>query len=149
MRDIEFDCNIDLAGVSTKMPVLQADHYAAIVKEAKVEPNKEKTGRNLVVKFTITTEGVSTTGEPVNAGYPVTKYYPLQQSPNPKAPDFRRDICKLIDACYGCEEDTRPALNGETISAMLGKEVLLKLKVRSADDQYDESNEIQDVKQIS
>lgn len=130
------------------MPVLQSGEVSAIIKEAKVEPNKDKTGRNLVVKFGTTSEGVSTTGEPVNPGFPLTRYYALQQSPNPKAPDFKRDICKLIDACYDCDIDTRPPLNGDTVAGLVGKEVLLKVSVRDASGEYDESNDIRDVKPL-
>ena len=143
------DANIELAGVDTSMPVLETnENLPVVIKDVDVASNKDKTGRNLVVKFATLNEERSTKGDPVNAGYPLTKYFPLQQSKNDKAPDFRRDICKLIDACFGTTQEDRPSLNSETIEALKGKELLVSVKIREATDEFDAQNEIRSFKPL-
>jgi len=149
MSNIALDCNIELAGVDTSMPRLETGDHAMVIKSVEVKPNKAETGKNLVVTFATTGNAISTKGEPVNPGFPVTRYFALQQSDNPKAPNYLRDICKLIDAALGTTQENRPNLNGETLASLVGKEVLCKIKVRAADGDFDESNDIADIKPLA
>lgn len=125
--------NIDTNAVDTSRPLVSDGTYACRVSKAEVSPNKAGTGRNLIVEFTTTVPATSTAAlaegrsNDIAPGWKFTRYYPLQQSDNPKAPDFRVDPIKLQDACLGTKQGTRPAFNPNDF---LGKEVLIVVKVR-------------------
>jgi hypothetical protein len=104
------------------------------------EASKKTAGNfNLVVQFKTTSDSPDVTGEKViSAGFPITKYYPLQQSSNDKAPDFRADLARLQDAVEGTEQGNRPPFNPFNYT---GKLVMGKLKVVTSDE-YGTQNEI-------
>jgi hypothetical protein len=130
---------IDLGGVDTSRPVLPDTQHVLEVEKVDVTDNKAKTGRNLVVTFKTVNDSPDITGERIiSAGYKVTKYYPLQQSDNPKAPDFKADLARLQDAVEGTKQGERPPFNPYNY---VGRMVLAKLKVRT-DDEYGTQNEI-------
>jgi hypothetical protein len=134
MQDPLANLNIDTNDVDTSMPCILDKKVGATITEATIEQNKRGNGFNLVVKFSTSTVAEGSAG-PINPGYPLRKYYPLQQSENPKAPDFRRDIALLIDAVFQPESPaSRPPLNTETVNDMIGKEVILKLKIEESDE---------------
>lgn len=136
------DANIDLAGVDTSMPRLEKGKYAAIIEDVSVEPSKKNpANQNLLVKFKTTEDGVSTRGEKINAGYPLRRYLPLQQSDNPNAQDFRKALAQLVDAAFGTSQADRPALNSETLQSLKGKELELTVSIQE-DEQYGESNDV-------
>lgn len=131
---------MDLSGVDTNRPVLPEASYILEVKDVKVEQNKKQTGRNLVVEFMTTSDCTDATGARViGAGYTILKYYPLQQSDNPKAPDFQADLARLQDAVEGPESRA----GGAKFQPFnyVGAKVMAKLKIRN-DEQYGPSNEI-------
>ena len=127
--------NIDLSNVDTEMPVLCDGTYNFEIKEFEVAENKKKTGHNLCVKFALTTPGDSVKarerGESndISPGFQVRKYYPLQQSDNENAPDFRRDLAVLQEAALGAKGE----LNNETLEQLRGKQVAIKVKVTDSD----------------
>ena len=139
------DVNLDLAGVDTSMPRLEPGTYAMSIASVSIKPNKAGTGRNMQVEFATTSQANSTKGDTIHEGYKISKYYPLQQAENANAPNFKRDICILIDAVFGTTQETRPALNSETINSMKGKIVDVIVGV-STSDQYGESNEVKRIK---
>ena len=105
--------------------------------------NKKKNGHNMLVKFKLAQDGQSTDGAPIKSGYPLRKYYPLQQSENENAPDFRRDIAILFDAAFKVGEDKsqRPDVNMETIASLSGREVIASVKVED-DETYGQTNAV-------
>ena len=127
--------NIDLTNVDTEMPVLCDGTYNFEIKEFEVAENKKKTGHNLCVKFALMTPGDSVKarerGESndISPGFQVRKYYPLQQSDNENAPDFRRDLAVLQEAALGAKGE----LNNETLEQLRGKQVAIKVKVTDSD----------------
>jgi hypothetical protein len=130
---------LDLGGVDTSRPVLPDTQHVLEVEKVEVTDNKAKTGRNLVVTFKTVNDSPDITGERIiSAGYKVTKYYTLQQSDNPKAPDFKADLARLQDAVEGTKQGERPPFNPYNY---VGRMVLAKLKVRT-DDEYGTQNEI-------
>lgn len=139
------DLNTDLSGVSTDMPRLADGDYPCGIKSTEIAENKAGTGHNMCVIFKTTEEGFDQNGEPLNAGMEVRKYYPLQQSENPNAPDFRRDICVLIDAALGTDQNTRPALTEELIASLVGEEVTVGVKLRESEE-YGLQNEVKYVR---
>jgi hypothetical protein len=139
---------INMTEVNTDMPRLPKGEYLFGIKEATVAPNKEQTGHNLMVIFELRQPATSHTGDPINAGYPVRKYYPLQQSQKENAPDFRRDIAILLDAAYGVKNPAdRPKLNTETIAGLAQRNVVLVLNLKD-DENYGLQNEIRSVKPV-
>lgn len=130
---------LDLSTVDTGRPVLPEQLHALVIDSIEVKPNKKETGRNLVVVFKTVNDSPDVTGaKTISAGYPITKYYPLQQSDNEKAPDYRQDLARLQDAVEGTKQGERPPFNPYNYQ---GQMVLAKLKVRK-DEEYGDSNEI-------
>ena len=127
--------NIDTNEVDTSRPLLTDGIYPVLVSKAEVTPNKAGTGRNLVVTFSTLEPATSVAAESegrsndIAPGWMLTRYYPLQQSDNPKAPDFRVDLVKLQDACLGTKQGTRPAFNPNNF---VGCKVRAAVKVRKA-----------------
>lgn len=129
---------LDLSGVDTSRPALPEGMYVLEVKEVKREPNKAQTGFNLVVVFVTTSESPDVTGEKtINPGFPIRKYYGLQQSDNAKAPDFKADLARLQDAVEGTEQGNRPPFNPFNY---VGKMVMAKLKVETTDEYGTQNN---------
>lgn len=134
--------NIGLGDVDTSMPRLASGKHLMGIKKAEVGPNKAGTGHNLLVSFATKEPAESTAGDVLNPGFQVRKYYPLQQSDKENAPDFRRDIAVLIDAAYNVDDaNNRPTLSQETIAGLVGREVVVTVKVTQSDE-YGEQNEV-------
>lgn len=127
------DINVDLSNVDTTRPCLAAGAHLCRIGDAKVEQNKAQTGYNLVVPFQTIDSATSVKGDEIAAGHRITKWYPLQQSDNPKAPPFEVDIARLSDAALGTEQGSRPNLR-ELVSSISGREVIVKTKVGSLND---------------
>lgn len=131
----EFD--IDLGGIDTSIQIMEKDSKAELfIKSVKIKPNKDETGKNLIVFFSNNAPAMSTLGVTIPRGEAlITKYFPLQ--PNPKKsedPDYNPDgwkksIADLLDACFGSDKDNRPRLNASTIEAMKDIVVLAKVEV--------------------
>jgi len=103
---------LDLSTVDVSRPCLPEMVHVLAVDKVEVKDNKAGTGRNLVVVFKTVNDSPDVTGARViSAGYPITKYYPLQQSDNEKAPDFKADLARLQDAVEGTKQGERPAFN--------------------------------------
>jgi hypothetical protein len=134
------DLNIDLTDVSTTMPVLSSGLYNMVISDMEVQENKKKTGNNLVVTFKTTTAETSVQAmekgeaDDLKPGYPVKKWYPLQQSDNENAPDFRRDLAALQEAAVG----SKGLFDMDQIR---GKAVAVKIGV-SDSEQYGLSNDV-------
>lgn len=130
---------LDLSGVDTSRPVLPEQVHVLNIDKVEVKDNKAGTGRNLVVTFKTVNDSPDATGARIiSAGYPIIKYYPLQQSDNEKAPDFKADLARLQDAVEGTKQGERGAFNPFNY---VGKLVMAKLKIRK-DDEFGDSNEI-------
>ena len=135
--------NINLNAVETSRPVLSPGTWPMEVKVVEIQENKAKTGRNLMVVFALADEATSTKAaeegrtNDLSPGYVLAKYYPLQQSEHPKAPDFRVDIARLIDAAFGTSQGNRPSFS-EALSQIEGKVVAVRTKVRSSEEYGDQ-----------
>lgn len=137
---------LDLSGVDTSRPVLPEGSYILEVGKVERTENKAKTGFNLVVQFKTTADSPDVTGERVmSAGYAITKYYPLQQSANEKAPDYKADLARLQDAVEGTEQGNRPPFNPFNY---VGRLVHAKLKIRT-DDEFGTQNEIGKIEAVT
>jgi hypothetical protein len=124
------DVSINLAGVDTTIPLLPEAIYDFQISEITVEPNKEKTGRNLVVVLKTITPIDSVPNEQgevrtVKPGFPLKMYFALQpsQKEGVDPEGYKRNLSDLIDAAIGSTINDRPDLNMETINNMKGKTV--------------------------
>jgi hypothetical protein len=142
--------NLDLNGVDTASPVLEANSYVAEIAEVKVVENKAKTGNNLVVVFKTCSTATSVQGraegksDDVKPGWTLRQFMPLQQSENPDAPDYRKQLAALQDAVEGTTKDSRSQFNPYTY---VGRQVLLRVTVKD-DETYGLTNEIRKVSAV-
>jgi hypothetical protein len=145
---------IDTNDVDTSRPVIVAGSYIARIDAADIVENKDKTGHNLLVKFSTTAKATSIAGaetgktDDVPAGYKLSRYYPLQ--PSTKSPDFdfRKGLAELQDAALKCERGARPQFNPADFP---GKEVVIVVKVRTqTEGQYagETSNDVAGVRAL-
>ena len=129
---------IDLGGrVDTSMPCPAAQQAVATLASIDMQLNKKGNGNNLILKFQLDNEVPAlpaTDGSPKTcpAGYSITEWLPLQQSDNPKAPDFRKKLCIVYDALAGTNDDTRPA--SLPFGTLQGKKVILNLEPENSPD---------------
>jgi hypothetical protein len=134
--------DIDTNDVDTNYPVLLEGKYPVRIKTAVVEPNKDKTGRNLKVQFETLSKHTSLAGkaagkeDDANAGLVLTRYYALQPSQKNASWDWKVDPIKLCDAAHGTKQGTRKPL-GQMIAQLAGKEVVLGVKVRKGETDMD------------
>jgi hypothetical protein len=142
------DLNIDLNETDTAMPVLLPGLYDASVKSAEVSENNAKTGWNLVMQFELNEPATSVAAEErgdendISPGFVLFKYYPMQQSDNEKAPDFKRDLAALQDACLGTERGHRGELR---YTEFVGKPVTISTKIGKETNDYPASTEVKRV----
>lgn len=135
--------NVNLEDVSTAFPRLASGKYPFAVESVEVAESSSTPGNhNLLVIFSLLEPQESHTGDILNPGYQVRKYYPLQQSKNPDAPDFRRDIKLLLEAC-GIEGN----LTNDVIPELFGKEVEVTVKLTN-NEQYGDQNEVRGVRSL-
>ena len=131
---------LDLSGVDTSRPLLPEALYILAIDKVELKENKRQDGKNLVVTFKTTSDAMDVTGaRPISAGFTITKYYPMQQSTNEKAPDYRVDLAKLQDGVEGTKQGERPPFNPFNYT---GRLVMVKLRVRKSDDEFGDQNEI-------
>lgn len=143
-NEMPLDLNVDMSDVSTAMPLIPNGTVALLgIKSFEVSPNKAGTGKNLMVQFFLEEPTTSTMGDTINRGFPLRKYYPLQQSDKEGAPDFRRDVKLLLMAVFNTDEDNCPNLTSETLSQLPGQQVVGTIKIDKGTPEYpNDSNSI-------
>jgi hypothetical protein len=73
--------SLDLTNVETGMPLLPEGIHGVEVIEAKLEPNKKGTGKNLNLKFGLTEATESVEGKLLNVGFPLFHTISMVQTP--------------------------------------------------------------------
>lgn len=129
--------------VDTQAPVLVDGEYRFVIAKADVveaPPEKDQT-HNLRVQFATTGEERTTQGGTVQAGYPVSRTYPLTKS-------WERDIAKLVDAALQCEASERPSSWVECFNQLPGRELFVRVTVRDSD-QYGLQNDIRGYRSLN
>lgn len=135
---LDFETN----DVDTSFPVLVEGRYRARVKEAKVEPNKEKDANNLLLVFETLDDATSIQGKEkgeektVKAGFTLKRYFRLAPSKKNAQWDWKRDPMAVMDALLGTKQGTRPAFTA-MIAQCTGKECVLGVKVRKPETDLD------------
>lgn len=143
------DLEINLTGVSLAPPLLAPGSYPFIVKSAVKKENKQGTGYNFVVEFELTSDAVSEKNvaagnyeeRDIPAGRTLTKWFPLQQSENPKAPDFRADIIRFYMAVFNCAQADVPTFSTNR-EGVVGAPIVLTVKTGLPSGGFAASNEI-------
>lgn len=139
MSNDPLDFSVDLGSrVDTSMPCPSAQQAVATLADVEVKANKAGTGRNMVLKFSLDNAvpalpAANGEARVCNAGYQITEYLPLQQSDNPKAPDFRVKLCRIYDALAKTDDDSRPI--NLPFGTLIGSKVILLLEPEN-DPQY-------------
>jgi hypothetical protein len=129
--------NLEMNDVETEYPTILPGSYILKIKEAEILPNKDETGHNLRVRFATTAPATSLKGQEQNTvddvppGFVMTRYLSLQGSKKNPDYDFRKGIAELLDAAFKCEKGARPDFNPETVAALVGKELVATVKVRT------------------
>lgn len=142
--------NIDLRSVDTSRPVLKAGEYIFEIDEMSVVAKKDdETKRNLMAVLKLVTEGAQGVDDkPINPGYQLRKYMPLQQSDKDNAPDFKRDITLFTCHAFGIDADQKNAHNRPSsippLNEFHGRRLKLILTVK--DDDTGKTNEIKAIK---
>lgn len=99
-----------LTGVDTSFPNLAPSQYEFEIVEASIEDNKAQTGKYLLFKTKLISEGATdTAGNPIAPGYPVR--HMINLSPSQKQVDksgleacvdnIKKDIAKFLGAVVG------------------------------------------------
>lgn len=134
---------INLQAVDTSSPVLRDGIYPATIKSADVVPNKKDPAkRNLRVQFTLDIDAPTVQDSTVAAGWPLSKYYPLQQSDNDKAPPFERDLTALVDASFGIKNAEDRPMGFPNPATLVGRQVRLRVKCTVNTQTDEKSNDI-------
>lgn len=138
--------NIDINDHDASRKVLPEGTYPGVVKEAVFEQSKKVPGNwNLKVTVATTTDNTSTTGVTLGAGYPVSRWFPLQASPaqieKGMEDNWKDDITNLVDGLFKTQMGSRPAFNQELVTQMSGIPVMLNVRVED-DPNFGLSNNI-------
>lgn len=136
LLDDPLGLNIDLSTVDTSRPVIKTGAYLFTLKElARVEKKDDPTKHNLKAVYSLAQEAPSgREGDDaiISPGFQVQKFFPLQQSDNANAPDFRVDIVKHYCALLGVDHldaAARPKVH-PAFADLLGREITLTIKCK-------------------
>jgi len=132
--------DVPAGSVDTSFPRLVPNKlYPLEVIEAEVRTNDEQR-ESLRIVLKTTEDAYSTTGDPVNKGFPVYHYVSLTPSDKYTHETIKKNLALIMQAL---------GLVGMKISnfkqnpgLIVGKVVVVKLGLRKADDEYPESNKI-------
>lgn len=141
--------NLDLTKVDTSYTALITGVYPVVIDNAEVVESKATPGNyNLQLTLKTLEPATSTKGQAANKtddvkpGYTVKNWIPLQQSPNPDAPDFKEGLATLLDAAFNITDPSdRPPFNAKTIQGLKGQKCLVKLAYVD-DETYGPSNNV-------
>jgi hypothetical protein len=137
MSDETYDplgLNINLKEVDTSRPVLVEGKFLFSVKECSVVPKKDDPSkRNLMVVFALDQEADSVQGDKINPGFQVRRYLPLQQSDNPNAQDFTKDLVRFLDAAFDIDDpQDRPTAFPDP-AEFVGRQLGLAIRIQEDD----------------
>lgn len=138
--------NLDLGSVKTSVPII-VDGTMVKVRLKNISQQQTEKGQSTKWEYTLVDPAPTIDGGQVQPGFPIFENIQLYAKPDAKNPNwFVEKIARRIDGLLGTGDEgnkkgkpSRPAFNGETVAMLIGKETLLKLKVKTGE--Y-EGNEI-------
>jgi hypothetical protein len=126
----------DVSNIDTSYPRLNPSTYDLMVDSIERVENNAHTGHNLKVALKTTSDAISTTGDPIPAGYVLNHNISLVKTPkydpNKSLATFMK-AAKLTGSPKAFAENPVIA-SGKTITARVG--------IQKATEQYNESNKI-------
>lgn len=123
----------------TSFPLLQGDKiYRFTVKDGSLAPSK-KGGQMLVFKCTTNADAVSTKGEHIGAGYPLTHRISITPTPDYDMTKIGKNIAAFAKACGKGTLTPRQIINGP--SSLNGSTFDAKIVVKPEKDGFPEGNE--------
>lgn len=126
---------VDTGKVDTTRPQPKNGDWHCKVADLEVKPNKDNTGRNLIITFQaqapIESMPSKVTGQSTTIlNCKLSKHYPLQPPADKPDSDFYKvNLARLYDACHGTDDSTRP--ESLDISTCRGKDVFVTTKIES------------------
>lgn len=133
---ITFD--FDTSAADIDRPLLKDGTYSATIKTTTVKTKEETGNKTLTVQYVLTQEGETTKGTKVNPGFSVFQRIMLTPTGKLTQEMISQRVAKLNFAATG----------NKTVSStadLWDKPVRVKVKVREAQGEYSESNEVSDV----
>lgn len=117
--------DVDLSAVPTGLPVLRKGLYPVTIISAGVKPNKEQTGRNLVVQYGTINAETTTEGKQLKPGFKLTAQYHLQNKPEANDQEqWKQNLAMLWEAATG----SKPAGNIDS-NDLIGRLVTISVSV--------------------
>jgi len=137
--------NEDLGGVDISFPVLPLDEYVCTIKEmVKTWPKRIPEGARLPgsehmcnILLTTTTPAVSTSGDPVPAGFPIRDRLMLRPTEKMTVASIKRGLATFRAAVLGTQSGAF-----DPVSQYIGKNVRVKVKPVAAEGDYPARNEV-------
>lgn len=138
----------DMGSVDTSMPVIKGPLTTELeIVSVDQADSADKTGQNLVIKMKTVGEHKGTKGEPISAGFPLTKWIgltPMVGRPGKKdysPDDIRRSLAQFLEAVEGKKGSINPR------ERFTGMRVIVKIGVQPGNEKYpNESNSVTWVK---
>lgn len=133
---------VDLTKVDTSRPCPQAGGYLFTCTKVEVKRNKEQTGMNLVLEFTMDNSCNCVPNDDgsvreLKPGYAITVYHNLQpgdkEKDDPaKRNDWQARCAKTYDGFFGTKDSTRPDITidgrGGIFQNCVGRKVIIQLQ---------------------
>lgn len=132
----------DLSSVDTSMPLLTKAIYDMSIDDISLVENKAKTGQNLKIKIKTTTDAVSTRGEPIRSGWPLTTYISLVPTEEYTKDSINRALARFMKAVEGKATSINP------ISRFKGKIVRVSVDISPAHDGFPEGNTVKSFMEV-
>lgn len=133
---IVFDFNTEDADIDR--PILKSGSYAATIKSTTQKTKEETRNKTLTVQYVLTDGGQSTKDKPISAGFSVFQRILITPTGKLTQEMISARVAKLNFAATGKKTV------GSTAD-LWNKPVRIMVKVREAQGEYPESNEVSDV----
>jgi len=150
MNEAPLSISLALSEVKTSIPIIANDTMVKARLKNISQQVVEGKGNSTKWEYTLVDPAPTVDGLTVAPGFPIFENIQLYAKPDAKNPHwFVEKISRRIDGLLGTGDKgnkkgkpDRPDFNAETVAMLIGKEVILKLKVKTGE--Y-EGNEIDKV----
>lgn len=121
--------DIELQDVDSDLPLLPEGEYDFQVVSSTVEPNKDRSGRNWVLKFGLAAPATAVDGRQIKPNFPVFQQCALQAKEDSTDPDaFKRNLAEAIDGIFKTAKGSRPPLS-QAVQTAVGQIVKLHIVI--------------------
>jgi hypothetical protein len=131
--------DVDVSAVDTSFPVLSANTYELAVAEITKVQNNAQTGENIKMQLKTTSPGISTTGEPIPAGFIIHHNISLTPTEKYREANIAKSIASFAQSA-GIQGKVSAFMADPSLLA--SAVVTAKVGVKKATDEYPEGNKI-------